>query len=279
MDTKSVYRELFSTLVNTPQRDFDLARGALYIAAEDYPAVDVEESTSMLDNLAGEVRERLEPSMDLPAKLRALSSYLGDTQGYSSDDEDHFNPRNLYLDQVLARRKGMPIALSLVYSEVGARLGMLFEIIDLPNRLVMRTPSQDEDIYMDPHQPAELMTREECGKLTADVFGGMVHLSEEYFKPCTKKQLLVNLLSNLKMMHVRRRDYHHAIAAADRVALLDPYMGRNLKERAWMLYRTHRYTEAIEDLEAYLDLNPVADDADSVRAQINSLWDTLASLN
>ena len=125
MDTKSVYRELFSTLVNSPQRDFDLARGALYIAAEDYPAVDVEESTSMLDNLAGEVRERLEPSMDLPAKLRALSSYLGDTQGYSSD-EDHFNPRNLYLDQVLARRKGMPIALSLVYSEVGARLGMLF---------------------------------------------------------------------------------------------------------------------------------------------------------
>ena len=279
MDTKKVYRELFATLVNSPQRDFDLARGALYIAAEDSPAVDVEESTSMLDNLAGEVRERLEPSMDLPAKLRALSSYLGDTQGYSSDDEDHFNPRNLYLDQVLARRKGMPIALSLVYSEVGARLGMLFEIIDLPNRLVLRTPSQDEDIYMDPHQPAELMTREECGKLARDIFGGMVYLSEEYFKPCTKKQLLVNLLSNLKMTHVRRRDYQHAIAAADRVALLDPYMGSNLKERAWMLYRTHRYTEAIEDLEAYLDLNPVADDADSVRAQINSLWDTLASLN
>ena len=278
MDTKKAYRELFATLVNSPQRDFDLARGALYIAAEDHPAVDVEESTSMLDNLAGEIRERLEPSMDLPAKLRALSSYLGDTQGYSSD-EDHFNPRNLYLDQVLARRKGMPIALSLVYSEVGARLGMLFEIIDLPNRLVMRTPSQDEDIYLDPYQHGELMTREECGKLTADVFGGMVHLSEEYFKPFTKKQLLVNLLSNLKMTHVRRRDYQHAIAAADRVALLNPYMGSNLKERAWMLYRTHRYTEAIEDLETYLDLNPVADDADSVRAQINSLWHTLASLN
>ena len=279
MDTKKAYRELFATLVNSPQRDFDLAKGALYIAAEDYPAVDVEESTSMLDNLAGEIRERLEPSMDLPAKLRALSSYLRDTQGYSSDDEDHFNPRNLYLDQVLARRKGMPITLSLVYSEVGARLGMLFEIIDLPNRLVMRTPSQDEDIYLDPYQHGELMTREECGKLTANVFGGLVQLSEEYFKPCTKKQLLVNMLSNLKMTHVRRRDYQHAIAAADRVALLNPYMGSNLKERAWMLYRTHRYTEAIEDLETYLDLNPVADDADSVRAQINSLWDTLASLN
>jgi regulator of sirC expression with transglutaminase-like and TPR domain len=144
---------------------------------------------------------------------------------------------------------------------------------------VLRTPSQDEDIYLDPHQHGDLMTREECGKLTEDVFGRMVHLSEEYFKPCTKRQLLVNLLSYLKMMHVRRRDYRHAIAAADRVALLDPYMGSNLKERAWMFYRTHRYAEAIEDLEAYLDLNPVSDDADSVRAQIRSLWDTQASLS
>jgi regulator of sirC expression with transglutaminase-like and TPR domain len=107
----------------------------------------------------------------------------------------------------------------------------------------------------------------------------MVHLSEEHFRPCTKRQLLVNLLSNLKMMHVRRHDYQHAIAAADRVALLDPFIGSNLKQRAWLFYRTHRYDEAIEDLEAYLSLNPVAEDADSVRAQIKSLRDTLASLN
>ena len=279
MDTKQVYRELFANLVKPSERDFDLAKGALYIAAEDSPEVDVEESTTMLDNLAEEARERLNPCMDMPAKLRALGSYLGETQGYSDDVEDSFNPRNLYLDQVLSTKRGMPIALSLVYMEVGARLGMFFEIIDLPNRLVMRTPNQGEDIYIDPHHHSEIMTREECGKLTADDFGHEIYLSEEFFKPCTKRQLLVNLLSNLKMMHVRRRDYNHAIAAADRVALLDPYMGSNLKERAWMFYRTHSYSKAIEDLETYLDMNPVADDADSVRAQIKNLWDSLASMN
>ena len=279
MDTKQVYRELFANLVNHTQRDFDLAKGALYIAAEDSPAVNVEESTTRLDNLAEEVREHLKPSMDLPSKLRTLGSYLGETQGYSDAVEDQFNPGNLYLDQVLFNRKGMPIALALVYLEVGARLGLLFEIITLPNRLVMRTPFQDQDIYLDPHQHGEIITREECGKLTKDASGQTVHLSEEFFKPCTKRQLLVNLLSNLKMLHVRRRDYSNAIAAADRVALLDPYMGSNLKERAWMFYRTHSYSRAIEDLETYLDLNPVADDADSVRAQIKSLWKNLASMN
>ena len=279
MDTKQVYRELFANLVSPTQRDFDLAKGALYIAAEDSPTVNVEESTTKLDDLAEEVREHLKPSMDLNTKLKTLGSYLGETQGYSDDVEDQFNPDNLYLDQVLSRRKGMTIALSLVYMEVGARLGMLFEIINLPNRLVIRTPSQGEDIYLDPHRQGEIITREECGKLTEEASGQTVHLSEEFFKPCTKRQLLVNLLSNLKMMHVRRRDYSHAIAAADRVALLDPYMGSNLKERAWMFYRTHSYAKAIEDLETYLDLNPVADDADSVRAQIKNLWDNLASMN
>ncbi len=279
MDTKQVYRELFANLVQSSHGDFDVAKGALYIAAEDSPAVNVVESTSMLDELAEEVQEHLSPSMDVPAKLRAFGSFLGETQGYSDEVEDHFNPGNLYLDQVLSSRKGMPIALSLVYMEVGARIGLFFEIINLPNRVVMRTPNQGEDIYVDPHQHGEIITREECGKLKEETFGQVVHLSEEFFKPCTKRQLLVNLLSNLKMMHVRRRDYEQAIAAADRVALLDPYMGSNLKERAWMFYRTHRYSRAIEDLEAYLDMNPVADDADSIRAQIKNLWDNLASMN
>ena len=74
MDTKQIYRELFASLVNSSQGDFDLAKGALYIAAEDSPSVNVEECTTMLDDLAEEVREHLKPSMDLPAKLRALSS-------------------------------------------------------------------------------------------------------------------------------------------------------------------------------------------------------------
>ena len=279
MDTKIVYRELFTNLVNSDTRDFDLAKGALYIAAEDSPSVDVEESTTKLDNLAEEARERLRPSMDLPTKVRALSSYLADIEGYSGDDDDHFDPRNLYLDQVLSRKKGLPISLSLIYMEVGARLGLLFEIIDLPNRLVMRTPTRNEDIYLDPNEHGDLLTRKECGKLVGDPAGRTVHLSEEYFKPCTKRQLLISLLSNLKMMHVRRRDYGHAIAAADRVALLDPYMGSNLKERAWMYYRIGCYARAIEDLEAYLDMDPVADDVESVRAKINSLWDNFASRN
>lgn len=279
METKQIYRELFANLVKPDQRDFDLAKGALYIAAEDSPTVNVEESTTMLDNLAEEARECLKPSMDLPIKLQALTSYLGDAQGYSDDVEDHFDPQNLYLDQVLSKRRGLPITLSLVYMEIGARLGVLFEVIDLPNGLVIRTPSNGEDIYMNLHHSRKLMTRKECGKLTEDVFGRTVHLSEEYFKPCTKRQLLIRLLSNLKTTYVRRHEYQNAIAAADRVALLNPYLGSNLKERAWMFYKTNRYTEAIEDLEAYLDLNPVAEDVDSVRAQIKSLWGKLASMN
>ena len=279
MNTSNVYRELFANLVDPLRQDFDLARGALYIAAEDSPAVDIEESTATLDRLAGEVRERLEPSMDLNAKLRTLTHHLGVTVGYSGDQHDSYNPRNLYLDQVLTRKKGVPIALSLVYMEVGARLGIFFEPIGLPGSMVMRAASQKDDIYVDPFHHGTLMSKEDCGNLIADLLGEKVQLPDEFFQPYTKRKFLVHLLSSLKKMHVRKRNYHRAIAAADRVTLLDPYLGSNLKERAWMFYKTNRFGLAINDLETYLDLHPLANDANSVRGQIRKLWQTLASLN
>ena len=279
MDTSTAYRELFTNLVGHLGQDFDLARGAFYIAAEDSPTVDVEESTAILDRLAGEVSERLEPSMDLHAKLRTLSRHLGVTLGYSEDKQDSYNPKNLYLDQVLTRKKGVSIALSLVYMEVGARLGILFEPIGLPGSLVMRAASREADIYVDPLHHGKLMSKEDCGNLIGDLLGEKVRLPDEYFQPYTKRKFLVHLLSNLKKIHVRKRNYQGAIAAADRVSLLDPYLGSNLKERAWMFYRTNRFRRAIEDLETYLDIYPVANDANSVRGQIRRLWKTLVSLN
>ncbi len=279
MDTKTVYRQLFADMVGRLGEDLDLAQGALYIAAEDSPDVDIEGSNSILDQMAQEVSENLEPSMDLPAKLRRLSLYLGVTQGFCGDEEDYYNPRNVYLNQVLKRKRGIPITLSLVYMEVGSRLGIFFEPIGLPGHLVMRAGSPDTEIYVDPFHYGRLLSREDCAHLIRNMFGGKVELTDHHFRPYTKRQFLIRLLANLKNVYTKRGDYHRAIAAADRVALVDPHMSSNLKERAWMFSRTNQYGRAIEDLESYLKLQPEAEDAKRVRGQIRALWKTIATLN
>ena len=256
MNTKAVYRQLFADMVGRLGEDLDLAQGALYIAAEDSPDVDIEGSNSILDQMAQEVSENLEPSMDLTAKLR-----------------------NVYLNQVLKRKRGIPITLSLVYMEVGSRLDIFFEPIGLPGHLVMRAGSPDTEIYVDPFHYGRLLSREDCVHLIRNMFGGKVELTDQDFMPYTKRQFLIRLLANLKNVYTKKGDYHMAIAAADRVALVDPHMSTNLKDRAWMFCRTNQYGRAIEDLESYLKLQPEAEDAKRVRGQIRALWKTIATLN
>ena len=279
MDAATDYRQLFANMVCRLDEDLDLARGALYIAGEDGSDVDVKGSIQALDHLAREASMNLDPTMDLPTKLERLSQYLGLKQGFSGDKADYYNPQNVYLNLVLERRKGIPISLSLVYMEVGSRLGIQFEAIGLPGHLVIRSGPPNTETYMDPFHRGRLLSKEDCVDLTGRLYGGRVELRDEFFRPYSRKQFLVRLLANLKNIYIRMGDYPRAIAAADRTALIDPSMGSNLNERAWLFQKTGQYSKAIKDLEAFLKLQPEAADNERVRKEIRALWKTIATLN
>ena len=256
-----------------------MARAALYIAGEDAAKVDVERSLEVLDKLAEDVGLAMESSIGPATAVEKLSLVLGVKKGFKGDSNDYYNPSNAFLDQALERKKGLPIILSLVYMEVGSRLGMEFEAVGLPGHLVIRLRDRGPEVYLDPFNRGRLMTRDDCMEQIGRMYGGRVELVDEHFEPYSKKQFLIRLLANLKNIYIRLKDYPKAIAAADRVALIDPHMGSNLKERAWMFNRVRQYRRAIEDLETYLRLEPDAKDARRVRGQVRTLWKTIATLN
>ena len=259
--------------------DIDLARGALYIAGEDGQDTDVEASIRALDELAIGASEGLEPSMDMPTKLARLGMYLGLKEGYRGDTIDYYNPQNVYLDRVLERRKGIPITLSLIYMEVALRLGIVCEAIGLPGHLVIRAGDPEMGLFMDPFHRGRLLSKDDCLELISEMYGERVEIRNEFFQPYTKKQFLTRMLANLKNMHIRRKNYAEAIAAADRMALIDPNLGSNLKERAWMFRETGQHRKAVDDLQAYLKLQPDLEEAEMVKWEIQLLRRILASLN
>ena len=279
MEPSTYYRQLFADMVGRLGEDMDLARAALCIAAEDCGDVDPEASIQALENLALEASESLDPSMDLASRIERLSLYLGLKQGFSGDKGDYYNPFNVYLNQVLERKRGIPITLSLIYMEVGARLGIEFDAIGLPGHLVIRSGPPHRELYVDPFHRGRLLSRSDCEEMIGKIHGGKVELRDEFFQPYTKKQFLVRLLANLKNMYARAGDYPKAIAAADRTSLIEPTMGSNLRDRAWMFHQTGQYRKAIGDLEAFLKLKPNAEEAKKAREQIRTLWKTIATLN
>ena len=279
MDTSTEFRRLFADMVHRHDENIDLALAALYIAGEDCPNVDVEGSINLLDSMAHEIGGALNPSMDLTTQLQYLSQYLGLKQGFCGDEMDYYNPQNVYLHRVLERKRGIPIALSLIYIEVGYRLGIVFETIGLPGHVVIRTGPPEMELYIDPFNRGGAFSKTGCRELVENMFGGGVEVRDDFLLPYNKKRFLIRLLDNLKNMYSKVGDYQKAVIAADRIDLIDPTLGRNLRERAWMYQRAGQHHKAIEDLESYLRLGFEPTDAHDAKRQIQALWKMIVTLN
>ena len=273
------FQGLFAEMMGHADEDIDLARAALYISGTAYPDLDVEYYVKVLDALAEMAGEYVHEERDLRDQVQRLGEFLFLHQGFRGNDEDYDDPQNSYLNQVMDRRKGIPITLSLLYMEVARRLGTVFEGIGLPGHFVVRTGPPEDELYVDAFNGGNIMSRDDCQRRVQELFQGKVEFQEEHLRPYTKKELLVRILTNLKHNYFKVKDYRQAIVFADLIAVADPSRGSNLKERAGFYHALKLYRMAIRDLEAYLNLTPPPEDSEEVRGQVLAIWATVAKLN
>ena len=279
IETPEDFRGLLSDMVGRADEDIDLAKAALYIAGQEYPDLAVDQYIRLLDSLATEADEYIGERQDLRSTIEQLSRYLFEAQGFHGNNGDYYDPRNSYFNEVLDLKEGIPITLSLVFMEVARRLGIIFEGIGLPGHFVIRTGPPEQELYVDPFNGGQLMTKEDCERKVRDLFNGTVEFQEEHLSPYTNKGFLIRVLSNLKQSYFRVEDYHRAISAADLIAIIDPSLRRNLRDRAWFYYCLKMYRMAIKDLEAYVRVDPEAEDADKIKEQIRAIQSILRTLN
>jgi regulator of sirC expression with transglutaminase-like and TPR domain len=273
-----VFRRLFTEMVRGPEEDVDLALAALYIAGEERPELDVDACTEAIDALAERVAEALPQDASPRERVAALGRHLAQAEGFQGSTETPREPRNDYLDQVLERKQGTHIALCILYKAVAARCGLVLEGIGLPGHFILHHVAQGEVLYLDPGSGGRLMTRADCEESVRNRYQGCVPFREEFLFPYDKKQMLVRLLTSLKVAYFETREYAKALAAADRTAIIDPNLPVNIRERARLYYLLGQYREAIRSLELYLKLFPEADDKEKAEGEIQALWALIATL-
>ena len=139
--------------------DFDLEQGALLLARTQYPDVNMEAYSALLDSMAGELRERLDLSADPVQVLGGMADYLFTEQKFAGDETNFHDPENSYLNRVLDRRKGNHISLSVVYLLVARRLRLPVAGIGLPGYFVCRYQSSRHQIYIDPFRKGRILAR------------------------------------------------------------------------------------------------------------------------
>lgn len=267
----SAARQLFYQEIQQPDEQINLAKAALYIAQEEYPDLDVEQSLETFDVMAEEVRQQLPPERYPLRIIKTINQYLFDDLGFRGNTDDYYDPRNSFLSDVIVRRTGIPITLSLVYLEVARRIDFPMVGIGMPGHFIIRPDFADAGIFVDAFNRGEILFAEDWQPRLSQLYGQPVQLRPEFFAPVTSRQFLARMLMNLKMIYLQQMQAKKCLGVIDRILLLFPDAPNQLRDRGLLYYQSDRWSEARQDLESYLAIVPDAADAAIVRQLLDHI--------
>lgn len=283
-------RQAFIDLTADNDAAIDLAQAALLIALEEYPDLDITRCLKLLDLLAGKVRAalglakpdkfaQLPNELDLLMVIGAMNQVLFDQEHFQGNQEDYYNPSNSYLNEVLEKRRGIPITLSLIYMEVGRRIGLQIEGIGLPFHFIVRCRLPNGHIYIDPFEKGRLFSEEDCRERVHRMFRNKADFDPHWLEPVSHRQLLVRMLANLKNIYIQQEDYVRALSICDRILLLVPDAPLERRDRGIVHFHLKHYARALRDLTAYVEHTPNLEDSNDVTQQIKAIRQMIAMMN
>ena len=268
MEAEQVWNR-FDRMVGVPDEDIDLARAALLIAATEYPSLNIERELFRIDEIAEGIAPRMDDDAPL-YQLNTLSEYLFDELKFAGNHTNYHDPRNSFLNDVIERRVGIPITLSLLYIEVGKRLGVPLLGIGMPGHFIVRH-RDESDVFVDPFHGGILLSEDECAERVKQATQGALTWDRSYLQPVRSREFIARMLRNLKVVYLQRRNYERVLATIDRVIALLPQDAVEFRDRGVVNYRLGNYTDALEDLHVYITSGEAVSDGVTVQRLMDQI--------
>ena len=266
----------------------DLAAPAFLIARLEYKHLDPGPYLDRLDQWGDAAFHRVaaDPGHDapLPARVDALNRYLFNELGFSGNREQYEDPRNSCLNEVLDRRTGIPITLSLVYIEVARRAGVRAEGVNFPGHFLVRvlqdlhTDDPGEGLIVDPFHAGAILNEHDCRLLLHRHMGEEAAWAPELLARATRRQILVRMLLNLKRLYVKWRSFPQARAITDLLLALSPSAVTELRDRGLLAYHMNDFPAALRDLEEYLKLSKLGEADEDLKKDNQQVWEHVKAL-
>lgn len=178
--------------------EFDLESAAWFLARTTYPEINVEAYQAILDDYATELSTRILPSAGARELLSKLNKYLFRDLGFAGNETNYYEPENSYLNRVLDRRTGNPINLSLFYLLIARRLQLPVVGIGLPGHFICRYQSSSEELYVDPFNRGQILTKADCIQYLQR---GNYSLSDDFLGPVSARRMFMRICSNLHQIY------------------------------------------------------------------------------
>jgi regulator of sirC expression with transglutaminase-like and TPR domain len=275
----------------------DLAPALLAVSLVEYPGVDVSRWLRTIDRMGEQAAARIAPRSSLEEAVHILNDFVYDEMGFRGNRDHYDDPRNSYLNEVLERRTGIPIALAAVYVEVARRAGLRADGVNFPGHFLVRlSPSVEHPcdgdepfLILDPFHAGTILDASDCEQLYHE-HGGDGELDERLLTPATRPQIISRSLTNLKRLYVRMRSFPQARLITDLLLAVDPSAVSELRDRGLLAYHLDDFAAALRDLENYLQFRPsrqrdigsgdaAESEDDQLREQVQALRLRVATLN
>lgn len=274
--------EAFTALVRPEieDDDIDLLRASLTIARSAYPDLDIRNYTTRVEALASKVRSRLTPEMPVVETIRAMNEVLFQEMRFRGNREDYYDPRNSFLNDVLERRLGIPITLSVLYMEVARRIGLPLVGVGMPGHFLLKVyDPEGPHILIDPFNQGAMLNEADCERRMHEIYTGEVQFKQEYLLPVSRRQILTRILNNLRHIYMSSRQFRKALTIVDMVLAIHPHSPEDVKQRAMLRFSAGQLAAAVRDFDRYLEISPSASDAEDIRQTALGIRKTLAGWN
>lgn len=270
-------RRRFAALVDREQEGFRLAEAALLIAQEEYADLDVAANLARLDRIADSIKAQLALELDPRRIVEGINTHLFDELGFRGNREHYEDPRNSFLNDVIERRLGIPITLSVVYIEIGRLVGLPIAGVSLPGHFIVKYTAQPEPFWIDPFNRGNIMTREDCQQLLQQLYRETVPWNDAFLDPVSDHDILQRMLNNLKIIYAQQGEHRRALSAIERILVLRPDLPYEVRDRGFVHYQLGHLQAALYDLQRYLELFQEAPDAAVITRHIDALRQQLES--
>lgn len=255
----------FALAVNRPEPSVDLAEACLLIAANIYPDMDVPAQLRRIDALA----VRCPPGFD------GLRRYLFDELGFRGNTERYDDPRNSFLNDVMDRRVGLPITLSVLAMEVGRRVGVPLSGVGMPAHFVVRHDVPPH-AFVDAFAGGEVLDPAGCRTRFHEIVGDEVPFDPDWLKPISTLEILSRVLANLKNVYSQKTQWHHVEWVVRCRLSIPGCPADERRDLAQAIGQQGRFEEAARELDLLARITPdpearhaITSEAITMRAQLN----------
>ena len=279
--------EPFAQLIAREDSRIDLARACLLIAQDAYPGLDVDRYMGEIERMAIRLRGRLPQTGGAEERVVALNQFLYGDLGYWGNTDDYYDPRNSYLNEVIDRKTGIPITLSILYMELGRRIGLPLEGVSFPGHFLVRLKLRGGMLVLDPFSGGAPQSEEELRSRVkrvipdgvADDLPAAELPLDQFLEPASNRQILSRVLRNLKGIYRDSDKPERMLDVLNRMLLVTPDASAELRDRGLVYQRLECYRAALKDLTDYAEREPDAPDLDEVRGKLLELSALCARLN